>query len=242
MTTIGYRAAKGERVYAIGDVHGCEDLLIALLAKIRADAEMRAPAQTRIVLLGDVVDRGPASSSLMRRLLRYTRMTTNFTVLLGNHEQLMSAAVQGDLAALATWVGLGGDQTLASFGVPAKLIGEGSTARLLDQVRRLIEPELVLWMERLPLMVRSGDLVFVHAGIRPGVPLLQQKANDLLWIRNPFLTSEEHRDYFTVHGHTISVGGPDVRPNRLGIDTGAYESGKLTAVGFENEDYWILST
>ena len=242
MPTSRYRTALRERVYAIGDVHGCESLLISLLGLIRQDNAARAPAVCRIILLGDVIDRGPDSASLLRRLSRYTQASGRFTVLMGNHEQLMSAALTGNMAALASWIGLGGDQTLLSFGVSEPLIREGATARLLADARRAVEPELVLWLDRRPLMARSGDLVFVHAGVRPGVPLDQQAPEDLLSIRTRFLTSTEARDYLTVHGHTIHTDGPDRQSNRVGIDTGAFQTGRLTSIGFEADDCWTIST
>ena len=237
-----YRCAARERVYAIGDVHGCESLFVNLLALVRQDNATRTPAVCRIILLGDVIDRGPDSSRLLRRLSRYTQASDRFTVLMGNHEHLMSAALSGDMIALASWIGLGGDQTLLSFGVSEPLIREGATARLLADARRSIEPELVIWLDRLPMTARSGDLVFVHAGVRPGIPIDQQAPEDLLSIRTPFLMSDEARGYLIVHGHTIHVGGPDQHSNRIGIDTGAYQTGRLTSIGFDADDCWTLST
>ena len=237
-----FRPSAGERVYAIGDVHGCEPLFIRLMKEISKDNSHRAPAQTRIILLGDVIDRGAYSAGLIKRLMRYTRASKQFVVLMGNHEQLMITALTGNMDALAAWVALGGDQTLLSFGVTPDLILEGATARLLAEAQGNVQPETIAWLERLPLTAHSGEILFVHAGVRPGIKLVEQKPEDLLGIRKLFLLSDEARDYLTVHGHSISQDGPDVRSNRIGVDTGAYQTGRLTAVGIEGDDIWFLTT
>ena len=242
MQRLTFKAAAGERVYAVGDVHGCWELTAQLLATIRADNDRRGPAKTRIILIGDVVDRGPATQEVLSHLTRYTRASERFVVLMGNHEQLMWSALGGDLSALADWMAVGGAATLASFGVPAALLAAPYGKRLLEAARKRIAPELALWLERLPLTASSGDLVFVHAGVRPGVVLSAQTPRDLLWIREPFLDSDEDRPFFVVHGHTVTIDGVEVRPNRMGVDTGAHLTGRLTAAGFEGSDWWELST
>ena len=243
MSTASFRPADGERIYAVGDVHGCESLFGELMRKIREDNFARHPAQTRIVLLGDVVDRGKDSASLLRRVMKYSQsMVGKFTVLMGNHELLMHNSIAGDMKALAAWMKLGGDATLASFGVPSQLVHEGATERLLVSARRMIEPDLVLWLERLPLTLISGALLFVHAGVRPQVALADQTAEDLLWIREPFLLSPERREYLTVHGHSICKEGPLRFDNRVAMDTGAFETGKLSAAGFYGEESWFITT
>ena len=243
MPTASFPPAADERVYAVGDVHGCETLFGELMRKIKEDNAARQPARTRIILLGDVVDRGEDSASLLRRLMRYSQsMAGRFCVLMGNHELLMHNSIAGDLNALAAWMKLGGDATLASFGVPNQLIVEGATERLLASARRAIEPDLVLWLERLPLTLMSGALLFVHAGVRPQVALADQSADDLLWIREPFLLSTERRDYLTVHGHSICKDGPLRLDNRVALDTGAFQTGKLSAAGFYREESWFIST
>ena len=243
MSTASFRPADGERIYAIGDVHGCESLFGELMRKIREDNLARYPAQTRIVLLGDVVDRGKDSASLLRRVMKYSQtMAGRFIVLMGNHELLMQSSIAGDMKALSAWIKLGGDATLTSFGVPSQLVHEGATERLLASARRIIEPDLVLWLERLPLTLISGALLFVHAGVRPQVALADQTAEDLLWIREPFLLSPERREYLTVHGHSICKEGPLRLDNRVALDTGAFETGKLSAAGFYGEESWFITT
>ena len=236
-----FSAAAGERVYAIGDVHGCYELLTELLVKIRNDNDNRPPAVTRMIFLGDVVDRGPFSLEVVSALMRYTRASPKCSVLMGNHEQVMAAALGGDPKALVNWLDMGGLQTLASWGVPETLLNPNAPSRLLEAARRRIGPEVVDWLERLPLTLISGDLLFVHAGLRPGVLLSNQVPADLLWIREPFLDDQELSGHLVVHGHTIYPDGPDIRPNRIGLDTGAFKTGRLTAMGFEGADRWVLA-
>ena len=240
LMTLPFSAGKGERVYAIGDVHGCWTLLESMLAEIRRDNDRRPAARTRIVLLGDMIDRGPDSRTVVEHLMRYTRASPRFVALKGNHEQLMVAALNGDLAAMKGWLSEGGGATLRSWGVSEEGLERDDPRRLLAAVRRNIASAVALWLERLPLTLVSGELVFVHAGVRPGVALGAQSPRDLLWIRDVFLSSEERRPFLVVHGHSISFDGPDIRDNRIGLDTGAYESGRLTAMGFEGCSAWPL--
>ena len=209
---ISYSAGEGRRVYAIGDVHGCWTLLQTLLGQIRRDNDSRAPAETFIVLLGDLVDRGTDTRSVVEHAMRYTRASPRFVVLRGNHEQLMAAALTGDARAFQGWLSVGGAETLRSWGVPARELDRAAPRRLLTAARRLIDFGVALWLERLALTFTSGDLVFVHAGVRPDVALEAQAVRDLLWIRAPFLESQEVRPYMVVHGHSISSGVPTSAP------------------------------
>lgn len=229
-------------MYAIGDVHGCAALFRRLIASIAADNAARKPALTRIVVLGDVVDRGPASAEVVAAMMRFARGNERFVVLMGNHEQLMWTALGGDHEALGRWLAVGGDQTLRSWGVGDETAEIKASPALLDAARRAIGPDVALWLERLPLTASSGDLLFVHAGVRPAMLLAAQQPADLLWIRDAFLDSEEARPFLVVHGHSIHAGGPDVRANRIGLDTGAFRTGLLTAMGFQGEERWVLST
>ena len=232
----------GERIYAIGDVHGRHDLFERLIALIDADARSRRTLRSRIIVLGDVIDRGPNSAALIRRLRAYTEHSNRFVVLKGNHEQVMIGALEGDYGLLRAWLDLGGAETLLSFGVDRDLVEGGAVYPLLRAARDLISPDVLSWVDHLPLHFRSGDIVFVHAGVRPGVPFRKQRAEDLLWIGRDFLDSEERRSFLTVHGHTISEGGPVTTSNRIGVDTGAYRTGQLTAVGLEGGQRWFIST
>ena len=237
-----FAIAPGERIYAIGDIHGCEPAFERLMQAIRRDAIGRAPALTRIVILGDMVDRGDYSGRVLRNCMRYSKANGRFVVLMGNHEQLMAKALQGDHKTLAMWLEVGGAKTLESFGVHRDLLQAGACAMLLEAAQNAVGLEIVTWLLRLPLMFRSGGVVFVHAGIRHNVAIDRQDIKDLLWIREAFLSDEEPRDLLVVHGHTIYPDGPYWGDYRIGVDTGAYETGRLTAVGLEASAGWEVSS
>lgn len=230
----------GHRVYAIGDVHGCLRELAALIDAIAADGATRDAARTHIVMLGDLIDRGPDSAGVIRFLLDAPVPGTEMHFLCGNHEATMIAALRGDHDARDAWLGFGGDRTLLSYGVPQAAIATGGA--VLDQaIARAVPGEHLRFLEAMNESIVIGDYVFVHAGIRPGVPLDDQCADDLLWIRAEFLDSTADHGAMIVHGHSIS-GSPEFRGNRIGIDTGAYRTGVLTALGLEREQRWLLST
>lgn len=235
------RIPAGERVYAIGDIHGRLDLLEELVAAIRADTEARGPARVRIILIGDIVDRGPASAAIVDRCMTFTARTDTFVVLKGNHEAMMVDSLRGNFIALALWLRHGGNAALRSWGVPDELITGGASPQLIRAARECVPAEVIAWMAALPLMRQIGDYLFVHAGIRPGRPIDQQVAEDLLWIRREFLDSEADEGVVVVHGHTISET-VTIRPNRIGIDTGAYRSNILSAIALEDDQRWILAT
>ena len=237
-----WKTAPGERLYAVGDVHGRADLFLELMGLIREDSALRAPLTTRIVVLGDFIDRGPSAAELVGWLMRYSRASERFIVLKGNHEQGMTDALGGDFGTLRSWLAVGGEQTLQSWGVTRETLSGSSPSEIVKAARRCVRPDVLRWMELLPTSYRSGDILFVHAGVRPGVPLARQSSADLLWIGQEFLESEQPHPFLVVHGHTISEDGPELRPNRIGIDTGAYRTGRLTALGLERDQRWILST
>ena len=240
--TPNWRIAKGERIYAIGDIHGCADLFAALMSLIRRDNASRPQARTRIIILGDVVDRGPDSKALVDRLVKYSGSSKRFSVLKGNHEQTMLAALSGDLAAAEMWIKFGGDATLISWGVESDLIEKASTPVIMFRARQCIPPDVLQWMRRLRLYIQSGNVLFVHAGLRSGVPLRKQDPQDLMWIRHESIDDTIHHPLLVVHGHTIWEDGPHVQANHIGIDTGAYRTGRLTALGFEGGSVWSLAT
>jgi serine/threonine protein phosphatase 1 len=232
----------GERIYAIGDVHGRLDLFGDLIGRIRSDQAFRPPARVRVILLGDVIDRGPDSAELVRRLMAYTAASDRFVVLKGNHEEVMVEALEGGLDALQTWMGLGGAASLRSWGVPQELLAKPHPGRLMKAARRQVSDAELRWLEARPLTYSSGGYLFVHAGIRPGVPLAQQHSGNLLWIREPFLSWEGDMPAIVVHGHSARSNKPEIRAHRIGLDTGAYRTGRLTALGLEGERRWLLST
>ena len=193
-------------------------------------------------MLGDVIDRGPSSAALVARLMRYTRSSDRFIVLKGNHEQVMTDAISGDLYAGEQWMRHGGGATLKSWGVPEELVETGPLDAVLRNARRRIPTEVLQWMAQLKLYHRSGGVLFVHAGIRTGVPLQKQDIDDLMWNREGFIDNEALHPFLVVHGHTVFEDGPDVRVNRIGVDTGAYRTNRLLALGLEDDQTWPLIT
>ncbi|MEO6217650.1 MAG: metallophosphoesterase family protein [Sphingomonas sp.] len=229
------------RVYAIGDVHGRLDLLIAMLDRIDVDDAGRPPADTSIVLLGDLVDRGPHSAQVIDHVIERDWHGRSVKVLQGNHEEVMLLALSGDLEAMRFWTRIGGGETMASYGVPAELIERGNAQQLFDDFVARIPRSHCALLYRTVDHVTIGDYAFVHAGIRPGIPLDKQKVNDLRWIRGEFLDHEGDLGAVVVHGHTITETVEEY-DNRIGIDTGAYATGRLTVLGLEGQERWYLSS
>jgi len=233
----------GVRVYAIGDIHGRLDLLEQLLAEIDADDDRRGTGhvETQLIFLGDLIDRGPDSSGVVERLLHFSRSGAPVRFLMGNHEQVFLRAMAGDERALRFLVRIGGRETLLSYGITEEEYLQLDFSALAERAQALVPAVHLEFLQGFEDMVAVGDYLFVHAGLRPGVALEAQELNDLCWIRDEFLN---HRDSFgamVVHGHSITEE-IDVRANRIGIDTGAFATGKLTAIGLEGEERWFLST
>lgn len=232
------RIPAGTRVYAVGDVHGRADLLSLVLARIDEDIKIRPTAQPVQVFLGDYIDRGPDSRRVLDLLIaRNHKDTTVF--LKGNHE-LYASEVLSDHSVVAEWLRMGGIPTLLSYGVKpsagADPKADEDTAiafgcALPDSHRR--------FLHGLALSFTCGDFFFVHAGVRPGIALQQQWQQDLIWIRDDFLLHEDDFGKIVVHGHT-PAREPDVRPNRINIDTGAYATGRLTCLVLEGDQMRFL--
>lgn len=216
-------------VYAIGDVHGCFKLLRSLEDKIVADAT-GLPGRKLIVMLGDYIDRGPDSAKVLDHLQATLPLGFERICLAGNHETQMLDYLDGRLS-LERWLATGARSTLFSYDIDAEHLADlyGSGDRLDDYIRATIPPEHIQFLRGLPIMAYSERFVFVHAGIRPGVPLLEQEDHDLLYIREAFFEASRRLDRWVVHGHT-PVDHPRIDGRRLGIDTGAFKSGRLTAV------------
>lgn len=229
----------GERVYAVGDVHGCDDLLGTLLTKIADDDAARGPAKTTIIFLGDLIDRGPASAAVIERLrlLAAERPDTRF--LLGNHEEVFREALKGEPKALRMFCRIGGRETIMSYGVDAADYDRMDYEELYQAMRARVPAEHEAFLETFEDLIVVGDYIFVHAGIRPGTELSMQRSSDLRWIRNPFLDYDRPLEKMVVHGHTISEE-LDVQPHRIGVDTGAYQTGRLTALGLEGTLRWTV--
>jgi serine/threonine protein phosphatase 1 len=231
--------ARGSRAYAVGDIHGRDDLLEQLLKRIDDDLNERPARQALLVFVGDLIDRGPASRQVIDRLRTYRRPSVRTVFILGNHEEVLLRILGGDAQLITKWRWFGGAECLKSYGVDTSQLTGLSDQQQLDIVREAIPREHVKFLRSFVDTCRFGDYLFVHAGIKPGVALDQQRQNDLRWIREPFLFDETDHGFIVVHGHTIS---PEVeeRPNRIGIDTGAYRTGVLTALAIEGTERWYV--
>ena len=225
------------RVYAIGDVHGCRKELDRLTEMILCDCET-APADRRIIYLGDYIDRGPDSKGVIEKLLN---PPSGFEVehILGNHDQsLLDFLV--DPQVFLTWQNFGARETLMSYGVrPPLFEQEGAFMKARDELREALPPRHLAFFQSLSSSVVVGDYFFVHSGVRPGIPLERQMREDLLWIRDDFLASNARFGKVVVHGHTPAMV-PERRSNRIGIDTGAYMTGRLTAAVLEGTECRFL--
>ena len=233
--------ASGCRAYAIGDIHGRLDLLEELLAKIHAELQHRPARKVLLIFVGDLIDRGPSSAQVIERLRTYSRTGVKPVFLLGNHEEVLLRILGGDAALITKWCWFGGAECLLSYGVDPAAIASMSGDEALATVRRAIPPEHVEFLESFVDSCRFGDYLFVHAGIMPGVALEEQRQADLRWIREPFLLDDTDHGFVVVHGHTICEEVDD-RPNRIGIDTGAYRTGILTALAIEGTARWLIDT
>ena len=235
------RIPAGQRVYAIGDIHGRDDLFADLLALISADDAARPPALTTLILLGDLMDRGPESKQVIDRAIAQKGQWAGFRWLIGNHEEVMLRALGGDPKLVRYFVRIGGGPTIQSYGIDGQDYADASFEDLAEQWPALVPPEHAAFLAAGEDQIAIGDYLFVHAGVRPGVSLDDQAVSDLRWIRDEFLDDARDHGAMIVHGHTIADDVQE-RGNRIGIDTGAYASGKLTAIGLEDDQRWYLST
>lgn len=233
-----YAVPAGKRVYAIGDIHGRIDLLLALHRAIRQDAD--SMLQNVVVYLGDYIDRGPRSREVIETLLRPLGNGFQQIFLKGNHEAAMLSFIEGNLPIGQDWMRFGGAETLASYGIaPPKTTRQLLEAR--DALHQFLPESHWEFLESCAMSHREGGFFFAHAGIRPNVPLEFQKSQDLMWIREEFLANDAEHGCIVVHGHTIS-NDVDWQHNRIGIDTGAIISDKLTALVIEGNECRLLQT
>ena len=229
-----------ERIYAIGDIHGRSDCLDTLIAAIDADDAARGPARTTVVFLGDLTDRGPDSKGVIERLIGYEK-TRRCVFLMGNHEEVLINAWEGDDSSTRLFHRIGGRATMLSYGMNAVDYDTADIAELTALIGDHVPMAHIAFLRRFEDYHRAGDYLFVHAGIKPGVEIERQSPIDMRWIRDKFLDDTREHGALVVHGHSIAPG-VDENPNRVGIDTGAYDSGVLTAIGIEGTQRWYLSS
>jgi serine/threonine protein phosphatase 1 len=235
--TRAWSVPAGERVYAIGDIHGCIELFEDLIRIIESDDAARGPARTRIILLGDLVDRGPGSAQVTARARAWAQ-SRDIDFIQGNHEEMLLAS-RTKIEALRGFMRFGGRETIQSYGVDSEAIFAADYEELQDLMNAAIPQDDFDFFENFRKMVQIGDYLFVHAGINPETPIEEQLGRDCRWIREPFLSHKGDFGVCVVHGHTITEE-PDVCPNRIGIDTGAFLYGTLTAIGLEGTERWFL--
>jgi serine/threonine protein phosphatase 1 len=228
---------SGSRVYAIGDVHGRVDLLQEAFAKIDSHRNAHPIANAIEIMLGDYIDRGPASFDVIELLSK--RVGGGTICLKGNHECFLLEFLK-DPTILSAWQRCGGLETLVSYGLePSLNLSSEDQQSLAATLADRLPAHHYNFLIALPLSFTVGDYFFVHAGVRPGVALSNQSAEDLLWIREDFLRYKGSFGKVVVHGHT-PVSEPEIRSNRINIDTGAFASGKLTCAVFEKDQILFL--
>ncbi len=239
-----WRGPPGARAYAIGDVHGRLDLLEKMLDAINDDRRQSGPARDYLILLGDVIDRGPDSRGVIECLMglpgdiRARDLRTVF--LMGNHEEMMLRVLQGEPEAVHQWLTFGGYEFAQSYDVEVGKLAALYPADAAAVIRAGIPPEHFAFVEEFADSFTFGDYLFVHAGLRPGRKLAEQDTHDLRWIREGFIDDDSDHGCMVVHGHTISAE-PQQLENRIGIDTGAYQTGILTALRIEGDQRRIIT-
>lgn len=228
------------QVLAIGDIHGCGRLLTEMMRAYRIVSSTALPPSRHreVVVLGDFIDRGPSSLSVLQALYGSWHQH-GIKVLLGNHEATLLDCIDGRASPFDGWLDFGGDAFLSSLCLDPPGPWE-SERSFRERLVGAIGDHLVDWLRGLPCSYQYGDYFFCHAGVRPGVPLARQEPTDLLWIRDPFLDSKRHHGKIVVHGHSVTPG-ICIRPNRIGIDTGAYRTGLLTGLIVQGAKAWSLT-
>ncbi|MFA6280094.1 MAG: metallophosphoesterase [Bdellovibrionales bacterium] len=230
------------RLYAVGDIHGRLDLLDRLLAMIEADATNHADKKGKLIFLGDYVDRGLDSRGVIERLTGGFAAGLAPIFLRGNHDNMLLDMIKGDLSVAPVWLQLGGTATAASYGLSVfGGVKENKMDVLHKSLVEKVPPAHRAFLEDTLFAVTYGDYYFVHAGVRAGISLEKQKPQDQMWVRGDFLASTADFGKVVVHGHTISPE-PDIRANRVGIDTGAYASGHLTCLILDGTERTFLQT
>ncbi|WP_375403545.1 metallophosphoesterase family protein [uncultured Sphingomonas sp.] len=230
------RTTDDRVVYAVGDIHGCYDLLTPLLQAIVADVALAPAGRPLLIFCGDYVDRGPRTRDVLATLVWLSRhAAVEVAFLRGNHEAMLLAFLDRPDESLP-WLRSDGGATLRAYDVDPAGDGDADPWRLRDALMDRMPASHLDFLRGLPVRTTCGDYVFVHAGLRPGVPLARQEDEDCLWIRDEFLGGDHRFEKIVVHGHSWTSDAPVVTPGRIGIDTGAYKTGVLTAVRLDGAD------
>lgn len=235
----GPAVPPGQRIYAVGDVHGRRDLFEALIGAIEEDDRVAGLADTTVILLGDLVDRGPDSAGVLERA-RAWQQARRVRILAGNHEEMFLQSFASEQV-LRHFLRHGGRETALSFGLDPDAFRAASLEQVQAMINAAVPAEMREFIASFEDMIEVGDYLFVHAGIDPSLPLAEQSTETLRWIREPFLSHSEPHPKVVVHGHTIHQDVQD-KGNRIGIDTGAFASGRLTALVLEGSQRRYLET
>ena len=237
------RTPDDMRIYAIGDSHGCLDELKALDQMILDDLQARPVKSHKIIFLGDYVDRGPASAGCLQYLLERRTANSNVVCLRGNHEDKMVEFLANPIKLADSFLTYGGDTLAASYGVtaPSLSVSDDVMRKFCEELQAAVPTHHLDFIDNLLSHVILGDYMFVHAGIRPNVPLDQQKERDMMWIRSEFIPYTGLHEKVIVHGHTPQLQ-PEVMTNRINVDTLCYDTGNLTAVVLEGNEHRFLQT
>ena len=235
----GSRLPAGARVYAVGDIHGRLDLLNPLIDALDADDAALPPARTTMILLGDLVDRGADSAGVLARAQAW-QQSREVRILAGNHEEMFLRSFT-NVDILRHFLRHGGRETLLSFGVDRSAYNSATIEEVQELMHVHVPEDMRDYIAGFEDMITIGDYLFVHAGVDPEVPIGEQKVSDLRWIREPFLSHEGSHGPMVVHGHTIAEH-PVATASRIGIDTGAYATGRLTALVLEGAERRFIAS
>ena len=229
-----------QRLYAIGDVHGCSDLLEDLVLKIQTDQSARTPKPTILVFLGDIIDRGPDSRGTIEFALNLREAGAPCEFLMGNHESMMLQVLFGeDTKLVKSWLRYGGEECLKSYGVDTDELWNQDSLSIKEMMKNIIPATHIEFLQSFKSYYEFGDYLLVHAGIDPKKGLSEQKDKDYLWSREPFLSWSGQLEKKIVHGHTICAE-PEFYSHRIGIDSGAYLTGRLSALRIEGDETSVL--
>ncbi len=232
------RIPEGQRVYAIGDVHGRLDLLEQLIGLLIIDQANRPTRDTVFLFLGDLIDRGPSSAAVIDRLIRFSEgRRTRF--IRGNHEEIFLQLLEGRAEVARMFTKIGGRETALSYGISERDYNACDFPDLADLLRRYVPHRHRIFFEAMEEMIIIGDYAFVHAGIEPDRALCDQDMRKTRWIREEFTSAAGPFEKVIVHGHSITCQ-IDQHDHRIGLDTGAFRSGRLSAMGFEGDRTWIV--